>query len=130
MHMYIPSIFYQYVSFTVYFVTICLISVCIYIQLYHTILYHTILYYIILYHNVHICIQVLYISPERLCTASFKRLIVTLQYAWKGHNYDPSNTLYKEPVSLLCVDEAHCISSWSYDFRSVVGLWTLPHIPL
>ena len=51
-------------------------------------------------------IKLLYVSPERLCTSSFRHLIKLLHQS-KGPN----------AVSLLCVDEAHCISQWSYNFR-------------
>lgn len=44
-------------------------------------------------------IRFLYCSPERLRSEAF--------YQW----------LKKLPVSLLAIDEAHCISQWGYDFR-------------
>lgn len=41
----------------------------------------------------------LYISPERLASSTF------------------IDALRRMPVSLITVDEAHCISQWGYDFR-------------
>jgi ATP-dependent DNA helicase RecQ len=44
-------------------------------------------------------IKFLYVSPERLKTENFKERIKYMN------------------VSLLAIDEAHCISKWGYDFR-------------
>lgn len=44
-------------------------------------------------------IRFLYLSPERLKTNSFRSFLEHM------------------PVSILAVDEAHCISQWGYDFR-------------
>ncbi|MCQ2196484.1 MAG: RecQ family ATP-dependent DNA helicase [Bacteroidaceae bacterium] len=61
--------------------------------------------------------KLLYISPERICNELFQAKLAHMN------------------VSFICIDEAHCISQWGYDFRPSYLLIKqirkmVPHAPI
>lgn len=67
-------------------------------------------------------LRILFVSPERLCSPSFQNLIKKTKYEKRLSSNtlcDDLSTKFTAPgIGLLCIDEVHCISQWSFNFRS------------
>jgi len=63
-------------------------------------------------------LKVLFVSPERLCSQAFRNLIEKLKrQIFEKRLQNETQSQLQSPIALLCVDEAHTLSQWSYNFR-------------
>lgn len=69
-------------------------------------------------------IKIIYVSPEKVCTSGFRRLVAMLKSTSIAGSAVTANSCSisdcnarNNPISLLCIDEVHCMSQWSYNFR-------------